>query len=114
MLLRGYNPRYFFTHSSRVVTLPDMVGRPTRERQRHYEAGRLLGSEVQRRRRALRLARRELAAAAGISPTTLARIEQQRTTDPGVFTVQALAVALGARIDDLLDTDRPSSAINAH
>ncbi|MCG5213562.1 helix-turn-helix domain-containing protein [Streptosporangium sp. KLBMP 9127] len=43
----------------------------------------------------------EVAAAAGLSPETLRKIETGRIPTPAFFTVAALATALGISLDDL-------------
>jgi transcriptional regulator with XRE-family HTH domain len=63
---------------------------------------RRLGAHLRDIRQEHGLSRQEVAAAAGISAVTLARIEQERTIDPGLFTIAALADVLGTTVNDLI------------
>ncbi|NUK03935.1 helix-turn-helix transcriptional regulator [Streptomyces lunaelactis] len=66
------------------------------ERERGERLGRLL-----RRARGDR-SMVEVAAAAGLSPETLRKIETGRAPTPAFFTVAALAAALGLSMDELV------------
>ncbi|CAJ58819.1 MULTISPECIES: helix-turn-helix domain-containing protein [Frankia] len=79
-----------------------MPGRTREEDRPNVDAGRRLGAHIRTRREELNLSRAALAEAAGISPVTLARIEQQRTVNPRLFTVAALAATFDTTLDDLL------------
>jgi DNA-binding XRE family transcriptional regulator len=57
-------------------------------------------------RRERGLTRAELADSAEVSPQTLAKIEQGKSTDPGFTVVVAVAASLGLRLDDLVDRAR--------
>lgn len=48
------------------------------------------------------LSRKEIAERAGISESTLQKIEDGRSPNPGIFTVAAIAVALDLDVTDLL------------
>ncbi len=62
---------------------------------------------VLRQRRSERgLTRAELADSAQVSPQTLAKIEQGKSTDPGFTVVVAVAASLDLGLDDLVDRAR--------
>ena len=87
-----------------------MTGRPPAAHGTHAAAARRLGAHLRTLRLARGLGREETATAAGISPVTLARLEQERTVDPGLFTIAALAEVLGTTVDDLLAAARRTPA----
>ncbi|MFC7620134.1 helix-turn-helix transcriptional regulator [Microlunatus sp. GCM10028923] len=70
------------------------------------EAGRRLGAMLREARGSASLT--EIAAAAGISPETLRKIESGRLPSPAFGTVVALSRALDLRLDDLAEVWRPS------
>ncbi|MBC8093188.1 MAG: helix-turn-helix transcriptional regulator [Pseudonocardia sp.] len=55
----------------------------------------------------------EVAAASGISPETLRKIETGRIPTPAFFTVSALARALGLSLDDMVDDARHDHRLGA-
>ena len=59
------------------------------------------GEHVRGLRKRAGLSQRELAARAGIDFTYLSKIENGRVDPPGEATLRALAVALGAEVEDL-------------
>ncbi|MFB4311079.1 helix-turn-helix transcriptional regulator [Actinomadura sp. GTD37] len=79
-----------------------MVRQPLTSEQ--IEAGRRLGALLRRARAGRDLA--EVAAAAGISPETLRKIETGRLPSPGFGTVVRLGEALGVPMQDLATTWR--------
>jgi transcriptional regulator with XRE-family HTH domain len=98
---------YQFDHSryGREVT-----GRPPAARGANAATARRLGAHLRTLRPARGLGREQAAAAAGISPVALARIEQERTVDPGLFTIAALAEVLDTTVNDLLAAARRTPA----
>lgn len=70
------------------------------------EAGRRLGAMLREARGSASLG--EIAAAAGISPETLRKIESGRLPSPAFGTVVALSRALDVRLDDLAEVWRPT------
>ncbi|WP_239393925.1 DUF488 family protein [Frankia sp. CiP3] len=68
----------------------------------HAATARRLGAHLRALRVDQRLTREAVAAAAGISPVTLAKIEQERTAEPGLFTIVGVASALGTTVDAVL------------
>ncbi len=65
------------------------------------ERGRRLGSALREARGGRSMV--EVAAAAGLSPETVRKIETGRIPTPAFFTVAALAGALGVSLDVLVD-----------
>lgn len=65
--------------------------------------GRVLATALLHRRRAAALSAEALARTAGLSVETVRRIERGLVPNPGVFTVAALARALGISVDALVD-----------
>lgn len=72
------------------------------------EAGRRVGSALRAARGQRDLL--EVAAAAGISPETLRKIESGRLPTPAFGTVVALSRALGIPLEELADIWQPSAA----
>ena len=64
-----------------------------------------LGARLRTRRTAIGMTQRELSEVSGVRLDTLRSIEQGRTPNPGVFTVSALALAIGISIDSLIHDD---------
>jgi transcriptional regulator with XRE-family HTH domain len=58
--------------------------------------------QVKKRRQAAELSQQALAAAAGLSISVVAQIEQGVRPNPKLNTVYALALALGTGVDDLI------------
>ena len=78
-----------------------------------HERGQQLGAALRSARGARSMT--EVAAAAGMSPETLRKIETGRVPTPAFFTVVALCAELGVSLDELnarcaLDQPRPRSA----
>ncbi|WP_127355949.1 DUF488 family protein, N3 subclade [Actinacidiphila soli] len=86
-----------------------MAGRPSTDLLQHQYGARLAA-----RLRSLReqegLSRAQLAEATGVSVRTLERIETATTAAPGLFTVAALADALGVSLDELVAHAQSGSA----
>jgi transcriptional regulator with XRE-family HTH domain len=62
----------------------------------------MLKDNVKRFRKEKKLSQEELAKEAGITYTTLAKIESGNNTNPTVKTIQKIAQALDVTIDDLM------------
>jgi transcriptional regulator with XRE-family HTH domain len=62
----------------------------------------MLKDNVKRFRKEKNLSQEELAKEAGITYTTLAKIESGNNTNPTVKTIQKIAQALDVTIDDLM------------
>lgn len=54
------------------------------------------------RSKPVRMSRKELAKRAGLNESTIQKIEDGRSSNPGIFTVAAIAVALDLDVTDLL------------
>lgn len=78
------------------------------------DLSRLAGDLVRRARRARGLSQRALAAAAGVSPTVVARIETGKTQPTLATLGRLLAGADFAPSVELVNTARPSELIAAH
>jgi transcriptional regulator with XRE-family HTH domain len=65
-----------------------------------------LGSRLQLARRRAGLTQQELCQKAGLSYSTLAKIERGAIKSPSVFTVAAIAGATNTSIEDLLNLQR--------
>jgi transcriptional regulator with XRE-family HTH domain len=89
-----------------------MVRQPLTPEQ--IEAGRRLGALLRQARAGRDLA--EVAAAAGISPETLRKIETGRLPSPGFGTIVCLSEALGLPVQELAatwrGTDHPLEAVS--
>lgn len=82
-----------------------MSGRPKRVDSAHFERGQELGRVLHRQRtEVLKLSRQELARRASVAPSTIQAIEDGRSTEPSVFTVIALAVALNLDLGSMMST----------
>jgi transcriptional regulator with XRE-family HTH domain len=69
-----------------------------------------LGRSLQRARQAAGLTQQELCQRAGISYSTLAKIERGAIKAPSIFTIQNIATALGVALSDLLpQTNQPAT-----
>lgn len=66
-----------------------------------------LGDAIQNRREAEGLTQDELSDRAGLAYSTLAKIERGVVKNPSVFTIAAIAEALGCEIDELLSDKSP-------
>ena len=69
---------------------------------------RALGKRLQLARKRAGLTQKELCQKAGLSYSTLAKIERGAIRSPSVFTVASIAQATGAAIEDLLDLEARS------
>ncbi|SES32052.1 Uncharacterized conserved protein, DUF488 family [Streptomyces sp. yr375] len=78
-----------------------MAGRPTTDALQRAQ-GKRLAMHLRRLRSQRDWSRAQLADLAGISPRTLERIEAETTSNPGLFTVAALADAFGVSVDELV------------
>jgi transcriptional regulator with XRE-family HTH domain len=79
------------------------MGRRRREESPHRDASRLLSERVQKRRLERGWSQQRLAQEAEVSMGTIRKIETQAVADPGVFTVAAIANALGVAVDRLIE-----------
>ncbi len=70
----------------------------------------LLGQHLQAARKAAGLTQQELCQHAGLSYSTLAKIERGAIQAPSVFTIQSIAQALGTTLDELIGTAGPHTA----
>jgi transcriptional regulator with XRE-family HTH domain len=66
-----------------------------------------LAEKLRELREAAQLSQQDLAVAAGMSVSIVAKIEQGVNTDPRLNTVKALARALNVSADVLIELDRP-------
>ncbi|MYS69617.1 DUF488 family protein [Streptomyces sp. SID5926] len=78
-----------------------MAGRPTTDALQRAQ-GKRLALHLRRLRAQRGWSRAQLAGLAGISPRTLERIEAESTSNPGLFTVAALAGAFDVSVDELV------------
>lgn len=65
-----------------------------------------LGHAIQSARKSKRRSQREIANEADVPLDTLRRIEQGRIANPGVFTIAAIAAALGISLSRLVSNRR--------
>lgn len=68
-----------------------------------------LGKQLQRARQTAGLTQQELCQRAGLSYSTLAKIERGAIKAPSIFTIQSIAAALGIALADLLPSSAQSS-----
>jgi transcriptional regulator with XRE-family HTH domain len=98
------------------------VARPGRRKRAdnvHAEGASHLAGRLRQLRERARKTQEEVAAAAGLSVATVRKIETGVVTEPGYFTILAIASAIGASITDLaelippcqLPADRPITAM---
>lgn len=83
-------------------------GRPSRQTRPQEAAGVRLTAALRQARETAGLTRQALSHASGVPMSTLAKIEQSRSTDPGFLTVTALAEALGLDVAALATAVRPT------
>lgn len=76
-------------------------GRPSRGARPREASGLWLTAALRRGREDVGMTREALSAASGVPVSTLAKIEQSRSTDPGFLAVAAVAEALGLGLDEL-------------
>lgn len=69
-----------------------------------------LGRQLQKARQAAGLTQQELCQRAGLSYSTLAKIERGAIKSPSVFTIQSIASALGTTLNDLVGLATPQTA----
>lgn len=67
-----------------------------------------LGKRLQEARRGAGLTQQQLCHAANLSYSTLAKIERGAIKSPSIFTIQAIAEALGTGLDSLMGVSAPS------
>ncbi|MDQ1176327.1 helix-turn-helix transcriptional regulator [Microbacterium sp. SORGH_AS_0421] len=79
-----------------------MSGRLRREKMLNLHRSEHLCAALRRAREQAKLSRAELAARSGVNASTIQKIEDGRSANPGVFTVAALAVALDLDISDVV------------
>ena len=78
-------------------------GRRKRADNPHAEGASHLAGRLRQLRERARKTQEEVAAAAGLSVATVRKIETGAVTEPGYFTVLAIASAIGASIADLAE-----------
>jgi len=78
------------------------MGRPSRETSKNLQRAKLLADRIKVLRNRLNLTQEQLAQKSGISVYTISRLERGERVDPSVFTVEALAQALGTTVDELI------------
>lgn len=78
------------------------MGRPSREISKNIQRAKLLADRIKVLRQLVDLSQEQLAQSAGLSVYTVSRLERSERVDPSVFTVDALAQALGTTVDELL------------
>jgi FMN phosphatase YigB (HAD superfamily)/DNA-binding XRE family transcriptional regulator len=69
-----------------------------------------LGKSLQKARQAASLTQQELCHKAGLSYSTLAKIERGAIKSPSIFTIQSIAAALGTTLDELMSEIAPRKA----
>jgi transcriptional regulator with XRE-family HTH domain len=80
-----------------------MSGRLKREKMHNlHRSDELCAVLLRTRTEVVNISRKELAARAGVAASTIQKIEEGKSANPGVFTVAALAVALDLDLTDLL------------
>lgn len=80
-----------------------MTGRKRRDELQYLQRSDELCASLRNARvRVAKYSRKELAARSGVSESTIQKIEEGKSANPGVFTIAALAVALDLDITDLL------------
>ena len=70
-----------------------------------------LGKRLQEARRAAGLTQQMLCQRAGLSYSTLAKIERGAIKSPSIFTVRTIALALGQSLDELVGMERAGSGL---
>lgn len=73
-----------------------------------------LGHRLQAARQAAGLTQQALCQRAGLSYSTLAKIERGAIKTPSIFTIQSIAAALGTTLDDLVGSPAPARAQSRH
>lgn len=68
-----------------------------------------LGQQLQRARQAAGLTQQTLCQKAGLSYSTLAKIERGAIKTPSIFTIQSIAAVLGATLDELVGSSARST-----
>lgn len=71
-----------------------------------------LGRQLQKARQAAGLTQQELCQRAGLSYSTLAKIERGAIKSPSVFTIQSIATALGTTLNDLVGASATTPAMS--
>lgn len=74
-----------------------------------HDKYRVLGETIQDRREQVGLTQDELSDRAGLSYSTLSKIERGVVKNPSVFTISSIATALGCSIDEILKAGKPQS-----
>jgi len=69
-----------------------------------------LGKRLQEVRKSMGFTQQSLCQKAGLSYSTLAKIERGAIKAPSIFTIQSIAVALGTTLDELMGTPLPSES----
>ena len=76
-------------------------GRRKRAASGHAERAAELAERIRNSRRAADMTQQQLASRAGVALSTLRKIETGHITEPGYFTILALASALGISLQEL-------------
>ncbi len=85
-----------------------MAGRRKRSESPYRDAATALAKEIRSRRIRLGWTQQTLATRADLAYGTVRAIERGTVTEPGLFTINSIAEAFGARLDELLtDTQSP-------
>ena len=63
----------------------------------------MIGENIEKLRQSLGLSREELATEAGVTYSTLTKIEAGYDENPTVKTIKRLSIVLGVSVDDLLE-----------
>jgi transcriptional regulator with XRE-family HTH domain len=79
-------------------------GRKKRADNPHLEGASRLAGRLRQLREEAKKTQEEVAATAGLSVATIRKIEAGTVTEPGYFTVLAIASAIGASIADLAES----------
>ncbi|MEK7603364.1 MAG: HAD-IA family hydrolase [Patescibacteria group bacterium] len=72
-----------------------------------------LGKKLQDARKAAGLTQQDLCQRAGLSYSTLAKIERGAIKSPSIFTIQSIAAALGLSLGQLLGEPSPQAAVTS-
>lgn len=79
-----------------------MPGRPRRNESPHRDASKALAARIRARREELGWSQQRLAQSASVAYGTVRAIETNAVVEPGVFTIQLIATALGTDLTELV------------
>jgi transcriptional regulator with XRE-family HTH domain len=77
------------------------VGRRKRSESRYLEQASRLATRIRELRQHAGMTQEQLAARAGVSVSTLRKIEDRRVAEPGYFTITAILHALGVSHEEI-------------